>query len=164
LRSELTESEVQKFFFKVVSFFENQEIEAIAQGQQERSLTKNQIGPALKEFVLQIGIPQIVVRYDGHNPVRPLLRHGMTFLPDAQASLGAQKILAIEVKILRDSDPSGSLSKAIGQTFMYRALGFEMSLGLIFDYRSKRHGGLENPLSEIDQIDNRVKFILFNAS
>jgi hypothetical protein len=24
--------------------------------------------------------------------------------------------------------------------------------------------GLENPLSEIDQIDNRVKFILFNAS
>jgi hypothetical protein len=88
----------------------------------------------------------------------------MTFLPDAQASLGAQKILAIEVKILRDGDPSGSLSKAIGQTFMYRALGFEMSLGLIFDYMSKRHVGLENPLSEIDQIDNRVKFILFNAS
>jgi hypothetical protein len=164
LRSELTESEIQKFFEKVVSFFEGKEIEAMAQGQQERSLTKNQIGPALKEFVTKIGIPQIVVRYDGHNPVRPLLRHGMTFLPDAQASLGSQKILAIEVKILRDSDPSGSLSKAIGQTFMYRALGFEMSVGLIFDHRSKRYGGLEVPLSDIDQLDNRVKFILFNVN
>lgn len=164
MRLELTESEVQKFFEKVVSFYEGKEIEAMAQGQQERSLTKNQIGPALKEFVTKVGIPQIVIRYDGHNPVRPLLRHGMTFLPDAQASLGSQKILAIEVKILRDSDPSGSLSKAIGQTYLYRALGFEMSLGLIFDHRSKRHGGLEVPLSEIDQLDNRVKFILFNVN
>ena len=164
MRSELTESEIEKFFEKVVSFFEGKEIEAMAQGQQERSLTKNQIGPALKELVTKIGIQQIVVRYDGHNPVRPLLRHGMTFLPDAQASLGSQKILAIEVKILRDSDPSGSLSKAIGQTFMYRALGFEMSLGLIFDNRSKGYGGLETPLSAIDQIENRVKFILFNVN
>jgi hypothetical protein len=164
LRSELTESEIQKFFEKVVSFFEGKEIEAMAQGQQERSLTKNQIGPALKEFVTKIAIPQIVVRYDGHNPVRPLLRHGMTFLPDAQASLGSQKILAIEVKILRDSDPSGSLSKAIGQTLMYRALGFEMALCLIFDNRTRKHSGLEDPLSILDQKENRVKFILFNAN
>jgi hypothetical protein len=88
----------------------------------------------------------------------------MTFLPDAQASLGSQKILAIEVKILRDSDPSGSLSKAIGQTLMYRALGFEMALGLIFDNRTRKHSGLEDPLAMLDQKENRVKFILFNSN
>jgi hypothetical protein len=164
LRSALTELEVQRFFEKVSAHFQNQEIEALAQGQQERSLTKNQIGPALKEFVTKLGISQIVVRYDGDNPVRPLLRHGMTFLPDAQASLGSQKILAIEVKILRDSDPSGSLSKAIGQTLMYRALGFEMALGLIFDNRTRKHSGLEDPLAMLDQKENRVKFILFNSN
>ncbi len=160
----LQESELQKFFTKVVSFFEVQEFEALAQGQQERSLTKNQVGPALVKFVAQLAIPQISVRHDGDNPVRPLLRHGMIFLPDAQASLREQKIIAVEVKILRDSDPSGSLSKAIGQTLMYRALGFEMSLGLIFDYRTKKYVGLENPLSMLDQIENRVKFILFNVN
>ena len=164
MRTALKESEIERFFEKVIAYFENEKIEAIAEGQQERTLTKTQVGPALRAFTDGIGIPQIVVRFDGDVAVRPLQRHGMTFLPDAQASLGNQKILAIEVKILRDSDPSGSLSKAIGQTFMYRALGFEMALGLIFDNRSKHFSGLENPLSQVDQKNNRVKFILFNLN
>ena len=164
MSSVLKESELENFFKKVVTFFESASIEALAQGQQERSLTKNQIGPALKVFVTSLRIPQIVVRHDGDTAVRPLLRHGLTFLPDAQASLGSQKVLAVEVKILRDSDPSGSLSKAIGQTLMYRAMGFEMAIGLIFDNRSKNYQGLEIPLALLDQDENRVKFILFNVN
>ena len=79
-------------------------------------------------------------------------------------SIGTQKILSIEVKILRDSDPSGSLSKAVGQTYLYRALGFEMSLGLIFDGRTKNFAGLEDTLAKLDDQENRVKFVLFKSN
>lgn len=160
---QFTQGNLEKFFTKLVKHFQSIELEYEARGQLERSLTKTQVGPALQEFVDSLAIPQLIVRYDGHKSVRPLLRHGMTFLPDAQVTLGHQKILAIEVKILRDGDPSGSLSKAIGQTYLYRALGFEMALGIIIDARTHKHDGLEIPLAKIDNLEDRVRFILFNS-
>jgi hypothetical protein len=160
---QLSEARLEKFFQKLVEQFQSIEIEYEAQGQIERALTKSQFGPALQKFIDSLIMPQLIVRYDGHKSVRPLLRHGMTFLPDAQVTLGNQKIVAIEVKILRDGDPSGSLSKAIGQTYLYRSLGFEMSLGLIIDARTRKHEGLEVPLARIDNLADRVKFILFNS-
>ena len=158
-----SQANLEKFFTKLTDHFQSIEIEYEAQGQLERSLTKSQVGPALQTFVDSLIMPQLIVRYDGHKSVRPLLRHGMTFLPDAQVTLGNQKIVAVEVKILRDGDPSGSLSKAIGQTYLYRALGFEMSIGLIIDARKRKHEGLEYPLTKIDNLEERVKFILFNS-
>lgn len=160
---QLSEARLEKFFQKLVEQFQSIEIEYEAQGQIERALTKSQFGPALQKFIDSLIMPQLIARYDGHKSVRPLLRHGMTFLPDAQVTLGNQKIVAIEVKILRDGDPSGSLSKAIGQTYLYRSLGFEMSLGLIIDARTRKHEGLEVPLARIDNLADRVKFILFNS-
>ncbi len=160
---QFSEARLEKFFQKLVVHFQSIEIEYEAQGQIERSLTKTQFGPALQKFTDSLIMPQLIVRYDGHKSVRPLLRHGMTFLPDAQVTLGNQKVAAVEVKILRDGDPSGSLSKAIGQTYLYRSLGFEMSLGLIIDARTRKHEGLEVPLARIDNLQERVKFILFNS-
>jgi hypothetical protein len=160
---QFSQRSLEKFFAKLVTHFQSIEIEYEMPGQLERSLTKSQVGPALQKFVDSLAMPQLIVRYDGHKSVRPLLRHGMTFLPDAQVTLGNQKIVAIEVKILRDGDPSGSLSKAIGQTYLYRALGFEMALGLIVDARTRKHEGLEVPLLQIDNTEDRVKFVLFNS-
>lgn len=160
---QFSQANLEKFFAKLIAHFQSIEIEYEAQGQLERSLTKSQVGPALQAFVDSLIVPQLIVRYDGHKSVRPLLRHGMTFLPDAQVTLGNQKIVAVEVKILRDGDPSGSLSKAIGQTYLYRALGFEMAIGLIIDARTRKHEGLEYPLLKIDNLEERVKFILFNS-
>lgn len=164
MRGQLSDGQLDVFYRKVVSYFESQAFEALARGQQERSLTNNQIGPALKHFVSTLLVPQMLVKHDGDVSVRPLLRHGMTFLPDAQVSIGTQKILSIEVKILRDSDPSGSLSKAVGQTYLYRALGFEMSLGLIFDGRTKNFAALEDTLAKLENRENRVKFVLFKSN
>ena len=83
MRGQLSDGQLEVFYRKVVSYFESQAFEALARGQQERSLTNNQIGPALKHFVSTLLIPQMLVKHDGDVSVRPMLRHGMTFLPDA---------------------------------------------------------------------------------
>lgn len=164
MRQDLNKNQLDKLFLKSVDFLESHSYEAMAEGQQERTLTKNQVGPAIKKFATSLGIHQLVVRHDGESSVRPLLRHGMTFLPDAQILLGNQKLLAVEVKILRDSDPSGSLSKAIGQTFMYKSLGYEISLGMIFDFRKKTHPDLYESLRAIGSSSERTRILLFNPT
>lgn len=157
----LSQSQVEIFFSRALDFLTKQKFELNEQGQQERELTTNQVGPAIKSFTQNLLTNQLIVRYDGHLPARPLMKYGMTFLPDAQVTLHTQKLLAVEVKIIREIDPSGSLSKAIGQTQMYRALGFESAIGLIFDLRKSRHHSLSNTLQSLER-DQRTKFLLFS--
>jgi hypothetical protein len=160
---DLSASQLDVVFKRLVKYFSEIESPSIAWGQQERSLTKNWVGPKLKEFSDSLLIPQLVLRFDGSTAVRPLLKHGMTFLPDAHLNLSHQKICAIEVKILRDTDPSGSLAKAIGQTFMYKNLGYAISLGLIFDLRSKANLDLQDDMDQLAWKERRVSFIYFKA-
>lgn len=157
----LSQTQIEVFFSKAIDFLTQQKFELNEQGQQERELTTHQVGPAIKSFTQNLLINQLIVRYDGHLPARPLIKYGMTFLPDAQVTLHTQRLLAVEVKIIREIDPSGSLSKAIGQTQMYRALGFECAIGLIFDLRKSRHSSLSNSLQSLER-DPRTKFVLFN--
>jgi len=157
----LSQGQLNVFFSKSIDFFTKQKFQLSEQGQQERELTTLQVGPALERLTQTLMLNQLIVRYDGHLAARPLIKFGMTFLPDAQVTLNMQKIMAIEVKIIRELDPSGSLSKALGQTLMYKALGFECALGLIFDLRTERHHSLSETLSSLGD-KNRTKFILFS--
>jgi hypothetical protein len=160
---DLSTSQLDQLFKQIAEYFSEVESPSIAWGQQERTLTKVWVGPKLKEFVETLLIPQIVLRYDGATPVRPLLKHGMTFLPDGHLNLGHQKVCAVEVKFLRDADPSGSLTKAIGQTLMYRALGYEISLGLIFDLRENANEDLQQYLDMISSRENRTYIKYFTC-
>jgi hypothetical protein len=38
-----------------------------------------------------------------------------------------------------------------------------MAIGILIDARERKHEGLEVPLEKIDNLENRVKFILFNS-
>jgi hypothetical protein len=156
----LAQSQLDIFHDKALGFLSKQKYELNEKGQQERELTTEQVGPSLTRFAKELLLNQLIVRYDGHLPARPLISSGMTFLPDAQVTFHSQKVLAIEVKIIREQDPSGSLAKAIGQTLMYRALGFECALGLVFDLRKKKHESLASTLSTIGGT-RRTNFILF---
>jgi hypothetical protein len=129
-------------------------------GQQERTVTNHSVGPSIERLMEGLREPHLVIRYDGKLNPRSILRHGMNFLPDVEVYMFTQKCLAIEVKILRDSDASGSLTKAVGQTFLYKALGFEIAIGLIFDIRKNKRSGLQQTLDELSQFDDRVNFIV----
>jgi hypothetical protein len=157
----LSQEELDVFFNKVILHLTENTFEVKEKGQQERELTTNQVGPCLKNFAESLMIKQLIVRYDGHLAARPLIQHGMKFLPDAQITIHSQRILAVEVKIIREVDPSGSLSKAIGQTLMYKALGFENSLGLIFDMRTEKHHSLAETLLSLN-LSKRTQFLLFS--
>lgn len=156
----LTFSRLENLNRITLEYLRNFEWEFPRPNQQERSLTNHTVGPSMENLLLKLGERQLVIRYDGKLNPRSMMRHGMNFLPDLEVYLYSQKCIALEVKILRDNDASGSLSKAIGQTFMYKALGFEIAIGLIFDARTKSRAGLQETLDELVSSETRVNFIV----
>ena len=132
----------------------------IREGQQERSITHHYVGPVVKSVLETVGERQLILRHDGAIAPRSILRYGMSFSPDLEISLYSQKCLAVEVKILRDHDASGSLTKAVGQTFMYKALGFDKVIGLIFDVRKNTKLGLRETLNQLTEDSPDVSFTL----
>jgi hypothetical protein len=102
----------------------------------ETSFTGDVLLPWLQRKVSGLLKPDLYVRGDGGPPVQPLVWEGITFYPDLAVVSAYEKYLAFEVKILRDGDPGGALTKAIGQTSLYERLGYSATFGLIFDQRS----------------------------
>ena len=101
----------------------------------ETNFTSNVLMPWLGEKVLSLQHPGLYVRGDGGPSVRPLLWSGISFFPDMAIVEGETTHIAFEIKILGNNDPSGSLTKAIGQTALYSNLGYANSYGLIFEQR-----------------------------
>jgi hypothetical protein len=158
-RSNLSKNEVSALFNEVFGQLLNSSWPQIESSQMERSVTRNFVAPLIRDFLLNKGAFHLVLRSDGFLAPRPLIRHGMSFAPDVDISRLNQRILAIEVKILRDNDASGSLTKAIGQTFAYKALGYEKAIGLIFESRNRKARNLEEFINQMNSIDSDVKFI-----
>jgi hypothetical protein len=157
---QLSQPKLDKLSAITVEYLRNVDWVLPVVGQQERTVTNHSVGPAIENLTEGLREPHLVIRYDGKLNPRSILRHGMNFLPDVEVYMFTQKCLAIEVKILRDSDASGSLTKAVGQTFLYKALGFEIAIGLIFDIRKNKRSGLQQTLDELSQFDDRVNFIV----
>ena len=157
---QLSQSKLDKLSAITVEYLKNVDWVLPVVGQQERTVTNHSVGPAIENLIEGLREPHLVLRYDGKLNPRSILRHGMNFLPDVEVYMFTQKCLAIEVKILRDTDASGSLTKAVGQTFLYKALGFEIAIGLIFDIRKNKRSGLQQTLDDLSQFDDRVSFIV----
>jgi hypothetical protein len=123
------------------------DLECLAGG--ETTFTGSQIYPRMKQFVESLHHRSLTLRADKNRPPGSLSLHGLTFLPDVEITEFAVKHLAIEVKFLRYTDPSGSLAKAIGQGLLYKSLGFAYSHILVVDCRknSRQLWTNDSPLS-----------------
>lgn len=103
---------------------------------QETAFTGGVLLPRVRDWVGSLGHRSLSLRADGGVPPGAISLAGLDFVPDLEIREFESKLLAIEVKYLRDSDPSGSLAKSIGQAVLYKTLGFEYSCVLLVDCRS----------------------------
>ena len=118
------------------SWIKELEVESSSLNLGETAFTGQILLPWLQHRVSSLLKPDLYVRGDGGPPVLPLIWEGITFFPDLTVVSAHEKYISYEVKILRDGDPGGALTKAIGQTALYARLGYRASFGLIFDQRT----------------------------
>lgn len=103
----------------------------------ETSYTKRVLYPLVATWLPSLRRPELLVRADGAgNAPRALTVGSAQFHPDLEVVSAAQRLLALEVKLMRpQQNPTGSFTKAIGQAVVYRELGFASSHALIIDCR-----------------------------
>lgn len=132
----LNARQIQNLVRLADSWIREIEVEASSLALGETVFTGKVLLPWLQNRVSELLKPELYVRGDGGPQVQPLNWEGITFYPDLTVVSTHDKYLAFEVKILRDGDPGGALTKAIGQTSLYARLGFSASFGLVFDQRA----------------------------
>jgi hypothetical protein len=132
----LNDRQLQNLIRFAESWVKEIEVDALALRAGETAFTGDVLLPWLQRKVSSLIKPELYVRGDGGPQVQPLIWEGVTFYPDLAVDSAFEKYLAIEVMILRDGDPGGALTKAIGQTSLYARLGYSATFGLIFDQRS----------------------------
>ena len=111
-------------------------------GVTETEFTGKVLLPRVQEWVRGLGKPFLLVRGNGGLPPLPLIFDGMSFYPDIEVSAQDERYLGVEVKLLRSAaDASGSLSKALGQTCVYQALGIRSVHLVLLDIRPGYRSG-----------------------
>jgi hypothetical protein len=103
----------------------------------ERVFTAKYLYPRVDEWVRSLATPSLVVRSDGSTPPRRLSLEETTFVPDLEIGEHNATYVAVEVKLLKTTNSSAAITKAIGQAVVYRSLGFESSHVVIVDLRPK---------------------------
>lgn len=95
--------------------------------------TDRVVVPVVQGFIDDLGIPGLLVggHHTGIN--RPIRYLGMDFHPDLVVVEGGRRLIALEVKFLGRSGRSGALTKALGQTFIYRNGGYATAAALVID-------------------------------
>jgi len=134
----INDSTVGKIFNRVLADLDSISWPKIDQNRQERWVTKHLVRPIVSKTLLEIGEKRLILSSDGENAPRQIIKYGMSFSPDLDITYLEQRCIAFEIKLLRDADASGSISKAIGQAIMYKELGYQNSLCLIIDCRSRK--------------------------
>lgn len=115
------------------------EIEFTAPGkvEKERDFTGRVIVPEVSKWLQSLRLPWLSLKGDGATQPEPLHFEGMSFIPDLTIKAFEKRYLALEVKFLTDVDAGGSLSKALGQSQIYKSLGFIFSHAIAIDIRKK---------------------------
>ena len=160
----IDENGKQKLFRLAIDFFSKLrfEVDQIPNGETE--FTRNILFPSLSKWHKDLNMPTFILSSNGHLAPKPLSVWGMQFFPDITIEEFQNKLLAVEIKLLRDSESTGSLAKAIGQSFIYHTLGYYSSISLIMDLRTNQFhdNSLHNLNPELDENNSKVALLRYN--
>lgn len=107
---------------------------------EEKKFTADYLLPWLRGKVAELAKPGLYVRGDGGPTVHPVVWSNIAFYPDLAIVSDEEKLVAFEVKLIREVDPGSSLSKAIGQSILYSSFGYKVSRAIVVDCRDSQKG------------------------
>ena len=159
--TELSSSKVETLFRKTLEVLETSTFAPPLETEKELAYTQRVVLPFISQWIATLNENGLHVRGDGGlNPLR-LVWDEISLFPDVTVMNFQERLISFEVKFLRNEDPGGSLTKGIGQTFMYEKAGFKASVGIIIDCRKiiRSHNALK--YSERMQLSERAVAYVF---
>jgi hypothetical protein len=129
----LSEARSRRLFDLVLSWLQVGSLATPTATEGETAYTGRCIQPLIAENLASIGFRGLYLSGDGVASVGTVYFMGMHYYPDAAIALFSQRLIAIEVKLLRRGNRQGAVATAIGQAQIYRVGGYEHSAVLLID-------------------------------
>lgn len=129
----------------------------------ELEVTGKVLVPIFEKFVRGLRHRSLIVNGDGHTVPSALVQARMSFVPDIEIIEFGQRLLAVEVKIIRDLDPSGAVTKALGQSLMYKSMGFRHAHAILIDCRDEAVVAWKSKLTSQFAMPNGLGMTVFAA-
>ena len=158
--TKLPEQQLEKLIQKTSTFLNETSLLPPLQTEKEPAYTKRVVLPAVSHWVTSLNAGALHVRGDGGaNPLR-VVWDDIVLYPDVTIMNFHERLISFEVKFIRNDDPGGSLTKALGQTLMYEKAGFAASYGIIIDCRKLMPDHMSVSISDnIHVSENATAFI-----
>ncbi len=130
----------------------------------ETEFTGTVLVPRVLEFVKSLRHRSLIVNGDGFSPPSSLVFARMSFVPDIEILEFGHRLLAIEVKMIRENDPTGAFTKSIGQAVVYKSLGFEFAHVLLIDCRNHPTSAWNSKFTGSLNLPNEIGVTVFGAT
>lgn len=126
----LSDGEISRFADLVVKELSSRALSLPLEATTEReiSFTAHWVRPAVHAVADALGERGLIVAGDGGATVAPLPFLGLLFTPDVTIHYRTQRLVAIEVKLIRPGSGQSSLTRGIGQAKIYQECGFPVSV------------------------------------
>lgn len=160
----LSNNQIQKLILMTSEFVELARFNPPLPSEKEPAYTSRVVLPAVSAWVKSLNENGLHVRGDGGlNPLK-IVWDEISLYPDITIMHFHDRLISFEVKFLRNEDPGGSLTKAIGQTYMYEKAGFEASFGIIVDCRALNSSFPSVESANQIELSDRARAYIFKPS
>jgi hypothetical protein len=157
----LDDEQIKKLIVHLKDYLESWKPRSPMPGEIEEGFTATVVLPFIKHLVRDIGRKTLLVNGDGGTQPNHIYRFGTSFRPDLEIVEGFKRYIAFEVKLISDIDPSGSISKAFGQSVVYSQFSHRFAFCLLFDYRFSKE---VLSLTSVDSLGDCATALMYAGS
>jgi hypothetical protein len=136
----LTEAQSDVLFKRVVRSLKRDSLAIPFANEGETSYTSRCVQALVSTELDAIQFPGLFRRGDGAASVDTVEFMGMHFYPDVAVTLYSQRLVAVEVKLLRRGNRQNAIATALGQAMIYKSAGYEHAVVLLIDTVGDLHG------------------------
>lgn len=130
---ELTDRQVARLMELVLSQLRKTVLSAPRPTEHEPQYTARSLQEPIRQVLDGLGIHGLIRTGEGAGRVGPVVLFGQRFYPDLAVTYHGRKVLAFEVKFMRQSGRENAVATALGQTYLYRQAGYRVSGAFLID-------------------------------
>lgn len=129
----LTELQSKKIEEKIVAHLGSAVLRLPQDGESEPAFSKSVLAPAISAATVSLRQFGAVISGPGLSPVLTVRTANMEFIPDVAILFHRERLVAVEAKFIGTSGRQQALTQSIGQSVVYRALGYRHAVVVVAD-------------------------------
>ena len=156
---QLSEDEEAQLIELIDSAIQETPLRNPAPAESEPTYTARVLMPIAKGVIQRVGLDGVTLAGEQSTRVAPTYFLGHSFFPDMGVSYFARRLVAYEVKFLREQGRPNALSTALGQCLLYQLERYSYVRAILIDHLSTPRADLDHCDRLLSRAEGRIRVI-----